>query len=112
MGRLDPNTSITRSLGGYKERSIEHGSDFSSHVVSGENCSLLIIRVSYHISRIHVVEHDLTGFGQNRTVMEVMVEIRYLHQLIHWNVPLLYEYRMSMEKCMAYSLYHRQRSEQ
>ena len=62
---LNPEISITRCLGRYRERSIshsvEHGINFTDRVVSRRDRSLLVIRVRDHIGKIHVVENALIG---------------------------------------------------
>ena len=44
---------------------VEDGNDFTDRVVSRRNRYLLVIGVRDHISRIHVVEHDLIGSKQD-----------------------------------------------
>ena len=65
MGGLNPEISITRSLGRYGKHGISHGvedgNDFTDRVVTRRNCLLLVIRVREHISKIHVVENAFIG---------------------------------------------------
>ena len=69
MGGLNPDTPITRGLGGYHQCGIGHGvedgNDFTDRVVSRRDCLLLVIRVREHISKIHIVEYDLIGSEQD-----------------------------------------------
>ena len=64
VGELDPDTSITQSLDGYREcgvsHGVGHGDDFSDRVETNSR-SLVVIGVRHHIGRIHIVEHDLIG---------------------------------------------------
>ena len=64
VGELDPDTSITQSLDGYRERGVSNGvensNDFSDRVETRSR-SLDVIGVRHHIGRIHIVEHDLIG---------------------------------------------------
>ena len=54
VGELNSNTTITRCLGRYRERSISHGvedgNDFTDRVVSRRDRSLYVIRVRDHMS--------------------------------------------------------------
>ena len=69
MGGLNPEISITRSLGRYEKHGISHGvedgTDFTDRLVSRRDCLLLVIRVRDHISKILVVENALIGCEQN-----------------------------------------------
>ena len=67
---LDPDTSIIRSLGGYRDWSVSNGveqnNNYTDRVVIRRNHSLLIIGVRDYIGRrIHVIEHDLIGSKQD-----------------------------------------------
>ena len=96
MKGLNPDTPITRSLRRYGERSIsygiEDGNDFTDRVVPKRDRSFLVVGVRFHIVRIHIVEHELTGCCLNRTVMEVMIGFRYMFGLFHSNVMLVGEF--------------------
>ena len=95
MKGLNPDESVTRILGRYREWSIrygiEDGNNFTDRVVPRRDRSLLVIGVRDHIGRVHIVEHELTGCCLNRTAMEVMVGFRYLFGLFHSNVVLVGE---------------------
>ena len=76
---LLPDTLTTRSLNRYRKCSISHrigdGIDFTDRIVNRTNCYILVIRVRDHISRIHVVEHNLTGSEQNSDGSDGIVPI-------------------------------------
>ena len=79
MGKLNPNTPLTRSLRKHQEPSvshkIEHGNDFTDRVVNRTNCYILVIRVRDHISKIHVVEYDLIWSKQDSDGSDGLVPI-------------------------------------
>ena len=67
---LDPDTSIIRSFGIYRDWSVSNGveqnNNYTDRVVTRRNNSLLIIGVRDYIGRrIHVIEHDLIGSKQD-----------------------------------------------
>ena len=69
VGKLNPNTPLTRSLRKLQEPIISHGvedgNDFTDRVVNRRNSYLFVIRVLDHISKIHVVEYDLIWSNQD-----------------------------------------------
>ena len=90
MGKLNPNTLLTRSYRKYQEPSvshkIEHGNDFTDRVVNRTNCYILVIRVRDHISKIHVVEYDLIWSKQDSDgsdgLVPIFVRIDYLERAV------------------------------
>ena len=85
---------------------IEQGNDLPECVITRRDCHSLIIAVSNHIRRIHVVKHSLGLLGSKQDSHGSDGWIPILVGLIHSIVPLVGEPCMSMEQYIAYSLYH------
>ena len=67
---LKPYTSITRSLGRYREcgisHGVEHGNDFTDREETRRDCNLLVIGACYHIGGVNNDEHDMIGAEPSR----------------------------------------------
>ena len=70
MWGLNPDTTERRSIRGYGEERVSHGTeqgnDLTERVITRRDCHSLIIAVSNHIRRIHVVEHSLGFLGSKQ----------------------------------------------
>ena len=67
---LNPDTTERRDIRGYGEERVRHrieqGNDLTERVVTRRNRHSLVIAVSNHIRRIHVVEHSLGLLGSKQ----------------------------------------------
>ena len=70
MWRLNPDTTERRGIRGYGEcgigHGIEQGNDLTDRVITSRDCHSLVIAVSNHIRRVHVVEHSLGILGSKQ----------------------------------------------